>query len=570
MQFEISTPQTMREDVAKQKARRAIKRKSACGSDLEPAVPKPKQLHSSISPAPAPTQSQAHATTHLRPSDEGPKLVDTSLPLLQAQAHEMTNLGPSTKKRKKCDHPSVTLAQSHNTANHGLTMKEPELAHISLPPIQAQDTTGLGPDAKKQRLSYANLPPARAVRPRMSDEESIRRYAPFYRIRLRSWCNSHGYDYDLLDQSIVPDTVLMSPDFDPYTYMETYSAYSHSDASGRKALDISHFVSSSHENSMTNDPKLGAHCTSKQKLHDLSHHSPTANTPAQASSIPDEVCVLHRLSQDSLECPGSGDEISYPPPIPDATAVSSSSLGGNANEACPHLTEKTSASLSSSTSSLEGPFCSSSDPNAGDHPNTMDLDQVALVGSTCDTGNDAVAVNSDETAPLLPGADLRDKTTPASSSRSPSVNPAHNKGGRPRGRKPRARKAPKGPTRFQKNRPVKSTVNMDVWENILIYCPLDFLLKARSISTTFRSVLEDDSFIWRRARLNQFGPTMPDPPLGLSEPQYADLVTGTGCQTRGCTSKKTRKTYWAFRKRLCVGCFQKSFLPVSGYNLIIR
>lgn len=567
MQFVISTPQTVREDVAEQKARRESKRISACGSDMQPAVKKSKQLHFFMSPASAPApnqssnQSQAHATTQPRPIGEISKLVDTSLPPPQAQAHEMTNHGPSTKKRKKCDHRSTTLAQSHDTANHGLAIKEPEFAQIPLPPSQAQDTTDLVPAAKKQKLSYASLPPAR-IRAKMSSEESIRFYAGLYRKRLRGWCNSHGYDYDLFDQSILPDTVLMSPDFDAYKYMEIHSAYSHSDPSGRKARDVSLLINSLHENSMTDGPNFGGHCTSKQKLHDLSHHSPTISTPAQAKPIPEEVSVYHRLAQDQLGCPGSGDEITHPPSIPDTTAVSSSALGGKAIEACPPLKYKTSASSSSSTSSLAGPFFSSSDPKADHNPDSMQLDLVNSICSNCDMGNDAVAANSDETSPLSQGANLRENTTRASSSQFSSVSPAHHKGGRPRGRKPRPPRTPKGPTRFQKNRPVKSTVNMDVWENILIYCPLDFLLKARSVSTTFRSALKDDNFIWKRARLNQFGPTIPDPPLGLSEPQYADLVTGTGCQIRGCTSKKTRKTYWALRKRLCVGCFQKSFLPV--------
>lgn len=560
MQFQINTPQTVREDVAKQKAKRTSKRKSARGSEMEPAIKKPKQVHCSTFPAPAP----AHATTEPTPIGERPKLVDMSLPPSQAQAHEMTNLAPSTKKRKRCDHHSVTLAQGHDTADQGLAMQEPELAHLSVPPSQAQDTTNLGPAAKKQRLSYANLPPAR-VRVRMSDEESTRFYAGLYRRRLRGGSKSRGYDYDLLDQ--IPDTLLMSPDFDPYKYMvrtgstyscqDSQSANSHSDASGPNALDVSRIVNSSLEKYMTDGPKLDAHCTSKQKFHDLSHHSTTASTPAQAQFIPDESSIFHPLAQDPLGCPGSVYEISHPPSLPATTTFSSSVLGEKANGVCPHLGEKTSASLSSSTPSLEGP--SSSDSSAGCNLNPMDLDQTASVNSKFDTGNDAVAAESDQVAPLSLVASLRDTT---SSSRTSSVSPAPNRGGRPRGRKPRARRAPKGPTRFQKNRPVKSTVNMDVWENILVHCPLDFLLKARSISTTFRSVLKDDSSIWRRARLNQFGPDMPNPPLGLSEPQYADLITGTGCQTRGCTSKKTRKTYWALRKRLCVGCFQKSFLPV--------
>ena len=567
MQFQISTPQSFREDVAKQEARRASKRKFGYGSDMEPAGKKQKQFDFSVPPAPA----QSHAATYLRPIAESPRLVEASLPSAQAQIHDMTNFGLNTKKRKKDEHPSVTPAQSHEMKNHGQAMKEPQLDRSSMPPAQAQDTTDPGPAAKKQRLSYANLPPAR-VRVKMSDEESTRFYAGLYRRRLAGWCKSQGFDYGLFDQNIIPDTLLLSPDFDPYRYMEFLSANNHYDSSGPTALDVSRFVKQSAEDLMANSPELAAYCASKQKPHNFSSHPPNAGTPAQAQSVCGEGSVHHPLDQSktSRGCPGSGDEISHSPSIQDNTAVSSSAFGQKVNEVCPPLGEKTSTPLSSITSSLESPFRSSSDFNAGCNPKSINLDQHASVGSECHTGNHTVAANSDQTALLSLDGDLRDETTRASSSQTPSVDPTPNKGGRPRGRKPRPPRKPKGPTRFQKNHPVKSTVNIDVWENILVYCPLEFLLKARSISTTFKSVLKDDSFIWKRARLNQFGPDMPDPPLGLSEPHFADLVTGTGCQTRGCTSKKTRKTYWALGKRTCVGCFQTSFIPVSVLNLIIR
>lgn len=562
MQFQISTPQTYREDVAKQEARWASKRKIGCGSDMEPAVKKQKQFHFSIPPAPAPAQS--HATTYLRPLGESPKLVDTSLPSAQAQVFDMTNLGPSTKKRKKYEHTPVAPAQSHDIPNQGQAMKEPQLDDSSVPPAQAQDTTDLGPAAKKQRLSYANLPPAR-VRVKISDEENTRFYAKLYRRRLSVWCKSQGFDCALFDQNIIPDTLLLSLDFDPYRYMEIQSANDHYNASGPRTLDVSRFVSSSAEDLMANSPELAAYWYTRRTLDNFSNHPPNASTSAQAQPGSREGSVHHPLDQSGVSrgCSGSGDEISHVPSVQDMTAVSSCTFGKKLNEVCPPPGDMTSTPLSSITSSLESPFRSSSDPNAGYNAKSINLDQQASVSSECDTGNAAVAANSDQSAPLLLDANLRDGSTPANSSQPPSVGPSLNKGGRPRGRKPRAPRTPKGPTRFQKNHPIKSSINIDVWENILIYCPLEFLLKARSISTTFKSVLKEDSFIWKRARLNQFGPAMPDPPLGLSEAHYADLVTGTGCQTRGCTSKKTRKTYWALGKRMCVGCFQTSFIPVS-------
>ena len=235
------------------------------------------------------------------------------------------------------------------------------------------------------------------------------------------------------------------------------------------------------------------------------------------------------------------------------------------------------------------PVCYSSNPDEEYNTRNASLDQSASArsvqgiaddatatsssqnDSNGDAGHDTVAGKSDQIAPSSPDSIWGDNTSHASSSRTPSVGPARNQGGRPRGRKPPAPKkykTIKGPARFQKNHPVKTAVNVDVWENILLFCPPDFLLKARTVSPTFRSVLRDDSPIWKICRVKHFGSEMPDPPLGLSEPQYADLLTGTGCQNRGCESMKTRKTYWAFQKRLCNECFKQAFLPVSTSSML--
>ena len=224
------------------------------------------------------------------------------------------------------------------------------------------------------------------------------------------------------------------------------------------------------------------------------------------------------------------------------------------------------------SSSLNSPY-NSSDPIMGYSMTSANSDKLVSLRSDCEKVDDTTeSAGPNHLLPLSRGLFLGDDTSVANTSQIPAVEPVRNKGGRPKGRKPRALKppkTPKGPTRFQKNHPVKAAVNVDVWGNILLFCPPEFLLKARTISSTFRSLLKDDSVIWKISRINHFGSDMPEPPLGLSEPQYADLLTGTGCQTRGCEFQKTRKTYWAFQKRLCVECFQKSMAPkVNSSNLI--
>ena len=111
----------------------------------------------------------------------------------------------------------------------------------------------------------------------------------------------------------------------------------------------------------------------------------------------------------------------------------------------------------------------------------------------------------------------------------------------------------KAPTRLRKDRPVRTGLPMDIWETILGFCTLEKLLKLRGLSGTFYSALKSES-TWKQARIHQFGSEQPDPPDGLSEMQYADLLVGVGCHGTGCSEKCTRRTYWAFRRRWCEKC----------------
>lgn len=246
---------------------------------------------------------------------------------------------------------------------------------------------------------------------------------------------------------------------------------------------------------------------------------------------------------------------------------------GDENPHLEHVQNTTAnASLTSSTSSDRSASASSVRGIAND---TAAASSEQKVSCGCGKDHDTAA-GSDQIAPLSSNSISRDNSANGTSSPISSVGPPRNRGGRPKGsgvKKPRPAKplkTPKGPMRFQKNHPVKAAVNVDVWENILSFCAPDFLLKARTISSTFWSVLKDDSPIWEISRVKHFGSDMPAPPSGLSEPQYADLLTGTGCQTRGCTSKKARKTYWAFQRRLCLDCFRQAFVQVSISNMLSR
>ena len=120
----------------------------------------------------------------------------------------------------------------------------------------------------------------------------------------------------------------------------------------------------------------------------------------------------------------------------------------------------------------------------------------------------------------------------------------------------------KAPTKLRKDRPVQASLMMDIWESILSFSSLERLLKLREISSTFHSALQND-YVWKMARHNQFGVSHPDPPTGLREMQYADLLVGVGCQGSGCDAKDTRRTYWGFRRRWCEVCLAENLSRVS-------
>ncbi len=134
------------------------------------------------------------------------------------------------------------------------------------------------------------------------------------------------------------------------------------------------------------------------------------------------------------------------------------------------------------------------------------------------------------------------------------------KGGRPRANKqfPRQKQL-RVRTKLRTNRPVKNNIPCEIWQSILEFSPLEFLLKAVTIDY-FKEILRRNENSWKVARLRQFGHDMPDPPPGTSEPEYAELLTGSGCQ--GCSDKLTRRAYWGFQKRWCDTCLAENVAPV--------
>ena len=593
MLFLISTPRMIADGLARQESRKASKRKSTQGSDMGLSTKEQKLSHTSLPPDPAPTpaptvaNSQTNVTTGLGPTCEGPKLVDAPLAPSQTQTRAVADSVGSIGKQRRLDH-ATSLALGHDVEIRGMTAQNPRFDHCSVPAaaqalaqVQAHNNEDLAPTTEKAKLSHANMHPGCRPRARLLEAQKAD-----MRKRYEKYCASHGFDQKLLDRSLLPDELMMDPKFDVYRYLATQS----SKASQELIADS------------------GGYRGPNENSQDHLHHPPAHDSATPVRPVPARVSFDHTTAQIPISrgCCCPEDERSLDASFREATSTTPLSLRGKINESCPCLDDQTFTLTSSTDSTLEKPFCSfpgfdhennttpasshnitsvSTNRNLGDDCSATSLDQEGVLRETDipdpelpDTGipetgipdtelpdTDIPDSDTPQSEPSTLGSSLRKDATPASLPQNSSVGPARNKGGRPRleRRKPRARKTPKGQTRLQKNHPIKATVNVDVWENILVFCPPEFLLKARNISRTFGSILKDDSLIWKRARIKYFGPDLPEPPLGLSEPQYMDLLTGSGCQTPGCTSSKTRKTYWAIQKRLCVDCFQKSFLPVS-------
>lgn len=138
-----------------------------------------------------------------------------------------------------------------------------------------------------------------------------------------------------------------------------------------------------------------------------------------------------------------------------------------------------------------------------------------------------------------------------------------NVGGRPRIHPVK----PKSTVRFFKKRTrIHQSLYPDIWSRIFDFSTPEFLLQARQTSRMLRLLLQKESQ-WRTARYSTYGFDHPDPPPVLDEMQYADLLTGSGCQTKGCKEKSVRKVYWGFQRRWCPSCLRTNTIKVVPLHL---
>lgn len=137
-----------------------------------------------------------------------------------------------------------------------------------------------------------------------------------------------------------------------------------------------------------------------------------------------------------------------------------------------------------------------------------------------------------------------------------------NVGGRPRIH-PVKEHSGKAVTFLRTNKPVSQKVFHDLWTGIFDFSSPEFLLRARQICSHFYQYLSSYQSQWKNARFYTYGFDHPDPPPGLTEMQYAELLTGVGCQTNGCNDKASRKVYWGFLRRWCSKCVETNTIRES-------
>lgn len=165
----------------------------------------------------------------------------------------------------------------------------------------------------------------------------------------------------------------------------------------------------------------------------------------------------------------------------------------------------------------------------------------------------------------LPATDLSEGANPTLDvplELATKVNPGkRNVGGRPR-LHPKKETQLTGLPILRTNKPVMKEINPDIWCRIFDFCRPEFLLQARQATRLFNFFLLNKESQWRNARVQNFGENHPNPPPGLCERQYADLITGVGCQTKACKDKGARKVFWAFQRRWCGRCLKDNTLKV--------
>lgn len=140
--------------------------------------------------------------------------------------------------------------------------------------------------------------------------------------------------------------------------------------------------------------------------------------------------------------------------------------------------------------------------------------------------------------------------------------------GRPRGSTTKPPQ-PSKPLTLSISRPVKQELPLDIWDQIVRYSDLKCAISISKMTRDHQELLSKSS-LWKAVRHHVYGSDHPDPPPGITERQYAQLITGIGCQDKGCNNNRAKDTCWAAQRRWCVSCLRKKTISVDSCGFFLK
>ncbi|KAJ7757013.1 hypothetical protein B0H16DRAFT_675958 [Mycena metata] len=132
-------------------------------------------------------------------------------------------------------------------------------------------------------------------------------------------------------------------------------------------------------------------------------------------------------------------------------------------------------------------------------------------------------------------------------------------------KKPTAMAKGKGKSKRQGSLEGLLDMPMDVFFEILCHLEPEYLLNLSRMNQQFRTSLmsPQSRFVWKAARYNVHGTPAPDPPTGVTEPAWANLLYTPQSACFECGKAGTNFIDFAFRRRLCLACRKEHLLRMT-------
>lgn len=111
--------------------------------------------------------------------------------------------------------------------------------------------------------------------------------------------------------------------------------------------------------------------------------------------------------------------------------------------------------------------------------------------------------------------------------------------------------------------PVRTFIPLDIWLEIFSVSEPRWLARARRVSKTFKTLIDNNNDIWKRARWYSH-PNYPEPMFGLTEMQMWGFRWGRDCTVCGTRTGKIA-IHWQFQARLCGCCSRKYLVHVCAH-----